>query len=239
MPMIDAILLFLHQYAPISLESTYAAVFKAESWLYATGLIGADIVLVLRTCAIWGNGRRIAIGLSSLLAAIAISEIYCVTRFTASLQFAKSDFSFISGFYITSEDPIIFVVYATLLGFETVVLLLTLWKINKQQGESMLYKILYRDSLIFYIYIFGVSVANIILLVASPVALRLILVEMHRILHAVFLGRIILNIRSAMARASTLHGENGGAFTSYILGETVATETDLNASEGAEGFTLD
>jgi len=222
--MIDSLLLLIHEFALIDSEKAYSASFKSQVWFYAVGIIGGDSILILRTCAIWGNNIKIAIWLSILWGMIAMPGAYAVNRYTASLQFQKSQVpGVIKGYFVSNSDDIIFVSYATLVVFETVVLLLTLWKINKQHDKSVLYRVLYWDSLMFYICLFVISMANILTLILAPAVMKPIMIQLHRILHSVVLGRIVLNIRGAMNSRKTSVDD---ALSTFMLGESFCTQVD-------------
>jgi len=198
MPFIDTTLLLIHENLPINHVITFGTIFKTQVWLYGVGLLCAHIILILRTCAIWGNESRIAIGLGTLLLVFALSGGYFVARYNASLQFSKNPFSVAPAYIVTRVDTLIFVPYVTFVAFETVVLVLTLWKVKQQRGGSIINRVLYRDCVLFYLLLLAISLVNIGLLISETGVQKLLVTQLHRILHSVVLGRVVLNIREAM-----------------------------------------
>jgi len=198
--------------------------------------VGAHIIFILRTCAIWDNDKRIKLGLSCLLVVIVIPSGYFVNRYADGLSFQKISYPATSGYIVNNLDPLIYIPYVTFIFFETVVLILTLWRMKLQQIKSELHKLLYRDSLMFYLYLLSISLTNIILLTATSGIHRLLIVQLHRIIHSIVLSRIVLNIRSAIASEAT-----GDQISTFMLGENSNHETGASNRwrMHQEGFLLE
>jgi len=216
----------LHEYLTLSSVRTYSILFKLQVWFVTIGTALAAVVLVLRTCAIYRNKRRIIICLSILYALIVIAAIYFIQNFLTSLQFARGHQTVGGSFFVASANKGIFVGYASLLAFETLVLFMTILKAKSQRNESRLYRTLYRDSLQFYIYIFAVSLCNLLLLAFAPGEAKLLLTQFLRVAYSIFLGRIILNIRDAMAvqnpSGRSMQTSDTDRTTSLLWGDSLA-----------------
>jgi len=226
LPFVDSTLLFVHEYLNLSSVRTYSILFKLQVWFVTIGTALAAVVLVLRTCAIYRNKRRIIICLTILYALIVIAAIYSIQNFLTSLQFARGHQTVGGSFFVASANKGIFVGYASLLAFETLVLFMTILKAKSQRNESRLYRTLYRDSLQFYIYIFAVSLCNLLLLAFAPGEAKLLLTQFLRVAYSIFLGRIILNIRDAMAvqnpSGRSMQTSDTDRTTSLLWGDSLA-----------------
>lgn len=218
MPMVDSILLLIRENAPITSKSVYSMLFTVQGWFYAVGYLFALVIFILRTCAIWENDIRIACFLSALLIGVAIPELYVVNRYLNKIQFYRSPFR-VPGFLMSNIDRVIIVPYISFVFFETVILIFTLLKMKKQQGKSDIYRILYRDSLIFYILLLSLSIFNIVFLIVGPGVYNLLFLQLHRILHSVLLGRVVLNIRSAIS-LTTRNNQIPSNDSNFLFGES-------------------
>jgi len=135
------------------------------------------VILILRTSAIWGNDSRIAIGLGTLLLMFALTGGYFVARYNNSLEFVPNPFAAAPAYIVTRVDTLIFVPYATFVAFETVVLVLTLWMTKQQNGKCKTYQTLYRDCVLFYIFLLAISLVNISLLIEQQGVQKLLVTQ--------------------------------------------------------------
>jgi len=222
LPFADSAILLIHTNLPNPSVHLYSALFKTQVWSVTIGISIAAVVLLLRTCAIYTNRRKIIIFLSLLYVIMIVVAFYYVQVILTSLQFEQSSSSALArGIFISQANHGIFVGYASLMAFETLVLIMTILKAKSQRNESRLYQTLYRDSLSVYTYIFVISLCNMLLQVFAPSEAKLLLVQFHRVTYSIFLGRIILNIRGAMAGQarhgfrSTDNSSEGGQRTDH------------------------
>jgi len=234
LPFVDSAILLTHGFLFNPTLHTYSTLFKTQVWCITAGTVIATVVLVLRTCAIYFNRRRVIVFLSLLYATMVAIALYFVQAFLSSLQFGQVTSPLIRGFSITHSNQGIFVVYAALLAFETVVMIMTILRAKSQGNQSHLHHTLYQDSLCFYIYIFVISLCNILLVTLGPGEAKLILTQFHRVSYSIFPGRIILNIRGATStddpsevmhgtdfrlsgRSTLLLGDNSGEMRQVVL----------------------
>jgi len=213
-PFVDSLLLFIHAHAGLS-EPNYKIVYRAQVGAYGIGILIGNVILLLRTTAIWERKKLVTLVLSVLLAACMAAAAYALRRYLVEVTFDPSPCSSDPGFFVMDNHNNLYIPYALLMGFETMVLVLTLVKASKQRAISQLHKTLYEDSLKYFVILFAVSVANTTNLAAGPLELRPVLTSVHRILHSVFTGRIILNIHEsasgpshAQSSSDFFHGEN-------------------------------
>jgi len=195
-PFVDTVILLTHSLAPSSIP-TYRILYRAQVGSYGIGLLVSSAILILRTSAIWNKARRVTIGLSALLICIAIAAGYTSVDYLSGLQFVESPFPSSPGCFVQNNKNNLYIPYALVMGFETVILVLTLVKASGPKDTSPLHLTLYRDSLRFYVYLFAISAANTVVLATATQELRPILTSPHRVLHSVLSGRLILNIYEA------------------------------------------
>jgi len=180
-----------------------ATVYGAVGWFELVGITVAEVVLFMRTYAIWGQSRRILYVLI-LLFLIIIPCAVVMKLDISTLDYFPSPFPRIAPCFSGGKKSILYIDYALVLGVEFVVLLLTIWIGIKQWREEVnpLTTVLYRDAITFSSILFASSIANVSVLAGTPsIALHLLLLEPQRVLHSVLTSRIILHLRIASSDA--------------------------------------
>ncbi|THH18065.1 hypothetical protein EW146_g2864 [Bondarzewia mesenterica] len=106
---------------------------------------------------------------------------------------------FLCGISIAEASPIFNYRYSPHLIRITVILALTLVKGIPQyrQSNSPLIISLYRDGIMYYIYLFVLSVINVTVLLTAPREYANLLSLLQRVLHSVLSSRILLHLRQA------------------------------------------
>lgn len=211
LPFLDALLLLLGTFLNPSdarAQSTCSALYKGHAWLVSIGVNIAECLFIIRTYAIWDNQTVIAVGLlASLLGTFAVESFY-LARVESSFGFIRSPSPAVfPGCFPTQVDTSSATpAYLTLFIYETVVFLITFYKLLLRRLEnhgspSNLLKTLIRDGLTFYFLISAISLVNLILLRTLPAEYGLVLNSFHRFLHSILAARLILNLRRAAKSA--------------------------------------
>jgi len=202
LPYIDNAASFIHGYTPKPTITLCANLIRLQMWLMLIGVAIADIVLLVRTIAIWRGDRRIGTGLSVLMIIIAVVVIYFTNSYLQGLSVFPN---FLTKYPTCAASTItnnnidhLVICYAVLLGYEAAVLLLTLMRAHKYQTGT-LFKRLYIDGITFFIYLCVISIINMVVMIATLPELQLSLIMVHRNVHSILTGRIILNIRRIVA----------------------------------------
>jgi len=202
----DTVMLLLAHFGSGTSPKRCMILLQFEYWGSAIGMACADCLLLVRTYALWGNNKRLAIILGGLLAAgIPIAFYFwdlnvVLTDFTIPPLQGTGDTTSIPGCYATSSHHSSEILYFCMFGFETCVFVLTAYKGFKGRNHriSSLHTVIYRDGLLFYIYLLLISVANLTMFNAVHGLPHSALSGPYRIFHAVFAARLILNIRGAV-----------------------------------------
>jgi len=204
LPFIDGIFLLAEQFLPNPSRSTCLALFHLEGWFYLSGFFMASSILILRTYAIWKSNKYIAYGLTALLIACTAGGGYFLEKSLLSLTFIPSPSkSVFPGCFIINFERILWISYLLILVFHSVILVLTLLRVIQQRRmkHSSLFRTIYRDGSLCYIYLFGVSFVNIVVLNNAPISLEISLVSFHRVMNAILIGRLVINIRRAATQS--------------------------------------
>ncbi|KLO17483.1 hypothetical protein SCHPADRAFT_900578 [Schizopora paradoxa] len=116
--------------------NTCSSVYQATAWFELVGITVAEVILFLRTYAIWGQSRKILyfIIFSTLLM---IPCAVVIKKDISTLEFSPSPFPNIIPCVPGGRKSILYIDYVLVLGVEFVIILLTAWIGIKQcKGET-------------------------------------------------------------------------------------------------------
>jgi len=108
----------------------YETLYKAQVYLYVAGILLSNLLLLLRTSAIWNKNRKITVGLSLTLTIVAALSIYFVIQYLSGLVFQPSPFPSAPGCFVEDNHNNLYIPYASMVIFESVVLVLTVFKVS-------------------------------------------------------------------------------------------------------------
>ncbi|KAH7926616.1 hypothetical protein BV22DRAFT_345883 [Leucogyrophana mollusca] len=179
-----------------------------EAWVYGFAFQLTDIVLAIRTWAVYGQSRKVAALLLGLYACTLATVIYVTFTYVKSLTFAP-DFE---DSCIPSQGGAIliadWIVFAIVQGVCFILMARKAYQVFKrEQGSTNLYHTVLQDGVVYYAVIFLLSLLNVVVVATQPEILDLLLTTPVRVIHSVVAGRIILHIRQVGA------GGPGDAFT--------------------------
>jgi len=235
LPMVDSAIVLTRAFSNTS-EKSYEDLYKVQVYLYVVALSSSSTVLLLRTSAIWCKTKlRVFAGLSLLLLSVVAASFYFCTLYLGGLDFQLSPApSLAPGHFVEDNKNNLYIPYALVMVFETVVLFLTLLKATGQRQASTLHRTIYKDSLSFYFYLFAISVANVAVLSTGPAELRPILTSVHRVLHSIFSGRLILNINEAANNARDAQTHTSSFLYCGTSVQYPTSESELEMYSGSE-----
>ncbi|EJD38830.1 hypothetical protein AURDEDRAFT_172150 [Auricularia subglabra TFB-10046 SS5] len=151
---------------------------------------------LLRTWAIWGGRRIVMLGLAFLLFVITTVNAWIIVEYTKKTRVTEMQ-GFV-GCIITSSSHTIGLAWINISAFEFVIVSMTVAKgvEHFRSSSSTLLASLYRDGILYYIFLFVVSLANMIFVLSAPAEYIVLLAELQRALHSILTCRIILNLRT-------------------------------------------
>jgi len=153
--------------------------------------------LVMRTYAIFDSSKKILIFLLVMLALLVGAALPTTQIFISSLQYGQPPVGTFSGCYPVSGSEIIFVAFVAILLFETIIVILTIYSglTRYRQSSSPLVKTIYRDSLFFFLCIFSITLANVVVMAALPIDYADLLDRLQATIHSIVSTRIIFHLR--------------------------------------------
>ncbi|KAH7921316.1 hypothetical protein BV22DRAFT_1038785 [Leucogyrophana mollusca] len=197
LPFIDtAVMVVFRDFRRGSSDETCRSALGFVVFMYAIGMSTAELILMIRTWAIWGSGRRLAAALSIHAATSFAVVLWCTSKFVDSLTFS-SDSQF-SGCFTTSASNISIADWTLFMFMESVYLILMVIKapiFGRNWNVSGLFVVLLKDGIAYYGVLLTLSTINVVVVITQTGGLSTMLATPIRVIHAVLATRIVLHIR--------------------------------------------
>ncbi|EJD38838.1 hypothetical protein AURDEDRAFT_172158 [Auricularia subglabra TFB-10046 SS5] len=134
--------------------------FAYITWSILVCITAAEAILILRTWAIWGGKQCVLFALSALLLVITAVNAYIVVAYLR-----KTDRCL-----VTSSSREIATVWITVASFELLILTMTLIKGVEHfaHTSSTLLVSLYRDGILYFVFLFVISLVNMTFVLSAP-----------------------------------------------------------------------
>ncbi|CAA7269366.1 unnamed protein product [Cyclocybe aegerita] len=198
LPFVDvsmALYALKHPLTPEGCHRTYSTI----TWFQVSGIAIAQIILYLRTIAIWERNPKVMGILGTMFIATVTVGIVSTKRAMDMLSFAPNIVAPLwFGCTVRTTTPIILVLGIMILISETTIVILTLIRAYQRlrySNSSWVHQ-LYKRGYIYYFYMLGLTILNIVIpfLVVPP--LRTLFADPQRCLHSIICNRIIFLIHS-------------------------------------------
>jgi len=160
-----------------------------------------ELVLMVRTYTLYERSKKLLLFFFLMWFSVGGVSFWAVTKWTSSPKFSLSNVNtsgFASCYFSNSRDiGLGLVCYLSLLVGETVIVLLTLWKLCRKffHHKSGLLTSLYRDGVWFYLSIPPFTIATVIVVFIAPVGLSNLADTPVYIMHSVLCCRLITHAR--------------------------------------------
>jgi len=176
--------------------------FHLATWMVTVGIYLAEVILAIRTWAVWRKNRRVGVVLAALLTAAIITECISVRTFLDTLEFGPAPYPEFRGCFVVSGSNLLFIGFIAIGSVEIVVLALmsiSAFRAYRSGNNNHLSNVIHRDGILFYIYLLF---ANMVVMLVLPRDLQTLLAPLQGTFYSVFASRIILNIRTASQRGA-------------------------------------
>lgn len=200
MPFIDmALLTFYLTRNGTAHTAACGITFQTSAWLFAVGTSVAEILLTIRTWACWDKAQWLTIGLPIFfLVNWAIVYVF-LGLFIRSVEFIRPPrYANPAGCFHVGANPIFVACWAAIMVYHAGLLLLMgirgFSTLNGMRKET-LSKVVYRDGLIYYFLLFGLSLGNLVIIVCLPYRYVNLFTTLERVMYSVLTCRAILHIR--------------------------------------------
>ncbi|KIK64022.1 hypothetical protein GYMLUDRAFT_427817 [Collybiopsis luxurians FD-317 M1] len=207
MPFIDTIgLLYALSFAAPIDPKTCHILYGISAWMYFVGIALTEIVLTLRTWALWGKDIRLSIALPIYFLCCWLPILYINHIFVKSHTFVPSPDSRTIGCVILGGKPIFFLVWVLLMIYEAGILILMLipgFNFLRMGRWSALTTVIYRDGITYYILLFAFAASNVVIILLLPSDLENLLSPYQRVMQTLLTSRAILHMRSQSRKLSS------------------------------------
>ncbi|KIJ93056.1 hypothetical protein K443DRAFT_684823 [Laccaria amethystina LaAM-08-1] len=170
LPFCDAIFLCLPHQSAVNIDPDGCHVVETmRGWLMIFGFILSEAILTLRVWAVWKRDLRLGVFLLFLITLTTVAEIYVTRTFLHDLQFSIKPYPEFVGCFLTSANRIVYLDWVVLMIYEAVILVLMIIPgiASYRRGENVnLHHVIYRDGIIMYIYLFALSIVNVVVVCA-------------------------------------------------------------------------
>ncbi|KAF9035730.1 hypothetical protein BDZ89DRAFT_1062012 [Hymenopellis radicata] len=227
---ITKLLYLVTRYAPfvnacVLLWRTLSQVIK---WMATAGIMLAEVILTVRTWAVWNRHRFLTVCMPALFLASSVAAFTVMGIFLSSLQFLILPLPDLKGCLLSAANPIFRWDFITYMIYEVVMLLLMVVKSYQQCKFSRRHCVRSmtrgvvreaRIGVMYYIYLSVLNITNVILISSLAPDLLGLLALLERVVHAMLACRVITNIR-AQAKKQVIDGSKR---TIGDLGTSVGT----------------
>jgi len=195
----NALIIYSHL-TPSPSSTICAGGFHAAGWLYLVGLDLAEVILAIRTWACWGRNKWVGIGLAVWTLLYQVPAVIFMYKFLASLQFESP---VLNNCFVVGSNRLLWGNWLVFLlgeGVTLVLMVIFAYRTSREGNNTPLVKLIYRDGLIFYVYLFCVTSINIALTLTLDNAFVALVSPVQSAIHSVLTTRIVLNIREAASQ---------------------------------------
>ncbi|KAF8993831.1 hypothetical protein BDQ17DRAFT_1545827 [Cyathus striatus] len=173
-PFLDTTIGMIVQLLPEESATECKTLYAISTWFLMIGMAAAEAVLTIRTWAVCGSRKWLGIVLLLCFVGIWAGAVVAVARFLSSMTFVFQDYLHpaLQGCLITSAKTNFLIVDWSLLFIYdavNVVLMIMAAYHPFTQGSSSFVRMVLRDGLIYYIYVFVVALANIVVVTSLTV----------------------------------------------------------------------
>ncbi|KAG7440600.1 uncharacterized protein BT62DRAFT_577972 [Guyanagaster necrorhizus] len=199
LPFFDtAFLVLYHQFAP-ELSIRYCQISHSMSgWMFTTGIAISEVILTARVWAVWECNKKLTFGLPVFFLLCWAPNFAMMGVFLKSMKFGPAPLPSL-GCFVTTSDDILYLCWTCLMIYDTGMLLLMLVagvRAYKTGGDSALFNVVFRDGVMYYAYLFVISVINVAMILSLPRDLVHLLSSAERVIHALLTSRVVLDIRA-------------------------------------------
>jgi len=197
--------LFLYNQLGVDVpQSVCVRTYPASTWLVLFSMNIAEVILVIRTWAIWRKHKGVGSLLLLLMVVDLILQCWSMAKFNNSLEFIPPFYPGYRGCNISKVNSALKWNYVFMIIIEVVVLALmgvSAFRTAQMGDNNKLMKVIHRDGIMFYVYILIVSIANALIIKYAAHDLLGLLSPLQAVIYSALTSRIIFNIRETARRS--------------------------------------
>ncbi|KAJ6610191.1 hypothetical protein B0H10DRAFT_435374 [Mycena sp. CBHHK59/15] len=180
LPFVDTVGISIYHGSAPGLTPAYCrSNYYATIFIDMISMIGlSELILTFRTWAVWRRDPKLGIALGVIFALFFGSTLTFGALFLRSMTFGVLPIPNFSGCLITGANNLLSGGWVLLMAYDLWMLILMAIpavRSYRQGGHNHLLRVVYRDGIVYYIYLFGFSTANAVLNLALPKDLSFVL----------------------------------------------------------------
>lgn len=227
-PFLDVSLNLYHIVSPTIGGAACRSTYILQEVILVLGILACEAILLIRAWALWDRNKVLGGFLFICFVGAMVSSLAIQAIWIKSMKFAfeATRFSGPRCGILSGDFKSVLSSFAIIIFLESLVILLTMTKLAKQcyvLGSRHFFAgivgVLLRDGLFFFICLFGISVANMLVVWSGSDAL----IPMQRVLHSILGVRFLFHLREAQ-----LQDSDNAALTS-VCQTNLFTMTDVEA----------
>ncbi|TFK63334.1 hypothetical protein BDN72DRAFT_328562 [Pluteus cervinus] len=178
---------------------------------YLVGMTLSEVILIRRTLAVWGNNRKIRIGLL-------LFSLCCIIPLYVLLAEYHETFTYhsipVPGMYCfaTGRSGISYVSWMLLAVYDLGLLILIAipaFRAYKSSDldvhRSTLFQVVYRDGVLYYLYTAALSALNVLVILnVQGNYASLLITSLERVLYSILTSHVVLHIREQAYRTQVV-----------------------------------
>ncbi|KAJ7584801.1 hypothetical protein C8J56DRAFT_135401 [Mycena floridula] len=216
LPFVDTICLTLfHQFATGLSTEACTEIYQAAIVTIMCGFLVSQVILTVRIWAVWHRGFAIAVALGLVLLGVLGFQLMVAIVWIKSVVFTIPPVPY-QGCFVAAGSRILVLFWVSPMVFDFVCfVLMTIPAIKSYRtgGNSALMTTVYRDGVVYYLYIFLFTAMNVVVVTSLPTDLMALFATFERGMYSILTSRTVLRIREvgSQNRYSAGYGDGHGA----------------------------
>ncbi|TFK26983.1 hypothetical protein FA15DRAFT_246845 [Coprinopsis marcescibilis] len=181
--------------------------YKVETWCTVFGILATEAILAKMIYALTHRNQLIKWGLVIEMIAFSIVGIALWAILLNSLRFGPPVLPVPTGCYVVEGKYLFAGIGFILLALNELVFMILALGVGVsryRRSNSTLVAVLYRDGTFYYVFLFAVSLGEVIIILAGPPEYADLLTTFQRVMHSILAARVMLNVRNTANRELNL-----------------------------------
>jgi len=199
-PFVSLSLQLRNQFAPNPSPGSCEKSIQAACWVSLVGMNMAEVILFIRTYAVWNKDKRVGIGLAGLWVVCQVPSVVIAERFLASLNFIPNPLpGIVQGCVTPVASKLVsldWVVFSVMEGVVLVLMIVSALRTYRQNISNLL-NVIYVDGIRFYAFMFCATIVNVLITWLLPIAFIAVGSSLEVVIHSNLVCRLVLGLREA------------------------------------------
>jgi len=160
----------------------------------------AQVMIAIRTWAVWRRSRILGVGLGALLLGILIFSCIRTSKFFTTVEYAPPLYPGYRGCFITKASGEILwpdYVYTTVVEATVLILMaVSAFRSYRNGKSSELSHVVHRDGIMFYVFLLCITATSMTMKIVATSDMKFMIDPLMNAMYPVLVARIVFNIRT-------------------------------------------